>query len=45
MAEETREGITRRMSKEVAVCVQYVLDKENFLFQFEDGQKIDISAY
>ena len=40
----TRGGRSRRMRKEVVVCVQDVAGKKKFLFQFEDGQKKDLSA-
>ena len=38
----TREGRSRRMSKEVVGCVQRVVGKNKFLFVFEDGQKKEI---
>ena len=40
----TREGRSRRTRKEVALCVQDVAGKKKFLFQFEDGQKKEISS-
>ena len=40
----TREGRIRRMRKEVVVCVQSMLFKKNFLVQFEDGHKKEISS-
>ena len=40
----TREGIIRRMRKEVVGCVQSVVGKTKFLAQFEYGQKKDISS-
>ena len=40
----TREGIIRRMRKEVVGCVQIVVGKNYFLVQFEDGQKKEISS-
>ena len=39
----TREGRTKGMSKEVVVCVHDLGWKKNFLVQFEDGQKKEIS--
>ena len=41
----TREGRSRRMMKEVVVCVQTVVGKKKFLVQFEDGKKKEINAY
>ena len=38
----TREGIIRRMRKEVVICVHSVVGKKKSLFQFEDGKKKDI---
>ena len=35
MEENKREGISRRMSKEVVGYVQYVAGKKNILVQFE----------
>ena len=35
----TREGRSRRMRKEVVTYVHSVVGKNNFLFQFEYGQK------
>ena len=35
----TRKGRTRRMRKEVMVCVQSVVGKNNSLVLFEDGKK------
>ena len=35
----TREGRSRRMSREVVVCVQSVVGKNNFLVLFEYWQK------
>ena len=40
----TREGISNRIRKEVVGCVYAVVGKENFLVQFEDGQKKEISS-
>ena len=40
----TRERRSRRMRKEVVGCFQDVVGKKNFLVQFEDGQKKEISA-
>ena len=37
MEENTREGRSRRISKEVVVCVHTVARKKKFLIQFEDG--------
>ena len=39
----TREGRSRRMRKEVVGCVQSVVGKKNFLYQFEYGKKKEIS--
>ena len=39
-----REGISRRMRKEVVVCVQRVVGKNRFLFLFEYGQKKEIGS-
>ena len=44
MEDNTREGRIRSMGKDAVGCVQTVLGKK-FLVQFEDGQKIDMSAY
>ena len=41
----TRKGRSRRMRKEVVVCVQSLVGKKKFLVQFEDGQKKEISYY
>ena len=38
-----REGRSRRMRKEVVGCVKSVVGKKNFLVQFDDGQKKEIS--
>ena len=38
----TREGISRRTTKEVVGCVQSVVGKNNFLVLFKDGQKKEI---
>ena len=43
--ENIREGRSRRTGKEVSICVQAVLWKNNFLVQVKDGKKRDISAY
>ena len=40
----TREGRSRRMSKEVMGCVQSVVGKKKFLVQLDDGQKKEISS-
>ena len=40
----TREVRSRRMRKEVVGCVHIVVGKNNFLVQFEDGQKKEISS-
>ena len=45
MEDNPSEGITRIMKKEVVGCVQYVVGKKEFLVQFEDGQKKDISYF
>ena len=37
MEENTREGRSRRISKEVVVCVHTVARKKKFLIHFEDG--------
>ena len=42
MGDNTREGRSRRMRKEVVGCVQAVVDKNKLLVQFEDGKKKDI---
>ena len=42
MEEKTREGRTRCMSKDVVGCVQSLLEKKKFVFQFEDWQKIEM---
>ena len=44
MEDNTREGRNRRMRKEVVVCVQFAVGKNNFLVQFEDGQKKEMSS-
>ena len=41
----TKEGRIRRTRKYVMGCIQSVVGKKNFLIQFEDGQKKDISSY
>ena len=41
----TREGINGRTRKEVVGYVQSMVGKKNFLVQFEDGQKKEISYY
>ena len=43
MEENTREVRTRRMRKEVVGCVHAVAGKKNFLVQFEDDQKKEMS--
>ena len=40
----TREGGSRRMSKEVVGCVHSVVGKKKFLVQFEYGNKKEISS-
>ena len=40
----TRKGRSRRMRKEVVVCVHSVLGKNKFLVLFEDGQKKEIGS-
>ena len=40
----TREVRIRRMEKDVVGCVHSVVGKNNFLVQFEDGQKKEISS-
>ena len=40
----TKEGIIRKMRKEVVGCVQSVAGNKNFLIQFEYGQKKEISS-
>ena len=40
----TRDGRITRMKKEMEVCVQDVLGKNNFLVQFKDGQRKEISS-
>ena len=44
MEENTREGRSRRMSKDVVGCVHSVVGKKKFLVQFEDGQKRDMRS-
>ena len=44
MEENTREGRSRRTRKEVVGCVQDVVGKKNFLGQFKDRQKKEISS-
>ena len=39
----TRKGRSRRIRKEVVVCVHIVVGNKNFLVQFEDGQKKETS--
>ena len=43
MEENTREGRSRRNSKDVMRCFQSMVGKDNFLVKFEDGQKIEMS--
>ena len=40
----TREGRSRKMMKKVVVCVHSMLGKNNLLFQFEYGQKEEMSS-
>ena len=40
--EEIKEGINRKMRKELVVCVHNAVGKKILLVQFEDGQKKDI---
>ena len=40
----SREGRRRSMKKEVVGCVQDVAGNKNFLVQFEDGKKKEISS-
>ena len=40
----TREGRSMRMRNKVVVCVQNVVGNKKLLFQFEDGQKKEISS-
>ena len=40
----TREGIIKRIMKEVVGCVQSVVGKKKSLIQFKDGQKKEISS-
>ena len=44
LANITREGRSRRMSKEVMGCVQSVVGKKKFLVQLDDGQKKEIAS-
>ena len=44
MEKIAREGRSRRMRKEVVGCVQSVVGMNNFLIQFKDGQKKEISS-
>ena len=41
----TREGRSRRMRKEVVVCVQSVVGKNKFLVLFDYGQKKEIGYF
>ena len=43
MEDNTREGIIRRIRKEVVGCVQAVLGKNKFLVIFEYGQNREMS--
>ena len=43
MEKITREGRSRKARKEVVGCIQSAVGKKNFLVQFEDGQKKEIS--
>ena len=40
----TREGRSRRTRKYAVGCVEIVMGKKKFIFQFEDGQKKEISS-
>ena len=40
----TREGISRRMRKNLVGCVQSVLGEKKFLVLFKDGQKKEIGS-
>ena len=42
--ENKREGSNRRMRKDVVGCVQAVVGKKNFLVQFEDVKKKEMSS-
>ena len=42
--ENTREGRSRRIRKDVVGCVQAVVGNKKFLVQFEDGKKRDMSS-
>ena len=42
--ENTREGRSRRLRREVVVYVQSMVRKKKFLFLFEDEYKKDISS-
>ena len=44
MEENTRKGRIRRTGKEVVGCVQDVVGEKEFLVQFEDGQKKEMSS-
>ena len=44
MEDNTREGRSRRMRKEVVGCVQDVVGKKKLLVQFEDGKRKNISS-
>ena len=43
MEENTREGRSKIIRKELVGCVQNVVGKKRFLVQFGDGQKKDMS--
>ena len=42
--ENTREGRSRRIRKDVAGCVQAVVGKNIFLIRFTDGQNKEMSS-
>ena len=44
MWDNTRDGITRRMRKEVLGCLQAMVGNKKFVVRFEYGQKRDMSA-
>ena len=44
MEEKAREGIIRRMRKDMVVFVHFVVGKKKFLVQFKDRQKIDVDC-
>ena len=45
MDDNTREGRTRRIGKEVVRCVHDVVGNKKFIVKVEDGQKRDMSFF